>query len=110
MAKARFTSMAIENPPFPQTGTVIGCSILIGTQPARYKGTDGMHLPILVDRQSFDDAAALIETFGEQACIEAALRADQSRERGNHIHFCHWRQIERMVVLLQVDQAMGTVH
>lgn len=69
-----------------------------------------MHLPILVDRRSYDDAAALIETFGQDAGVEAALRADASRERGNHIHFCHWRQIERMLVLLSVEQTMGTVH
>jgi len=69
-----------------------------------------MHLPILVDRRSYDDAAALIDAFGEHAGVEAALRADQSRERGNHIHFCHWRQIERMLVLLTLDQTMGTVH
>jgi len=69
-----------------------------------------MQLPILVDRRSYDDAAALIETFGEHAGIEAAMRADRSRERGNHIHFCHWRQIERMLVLLCVDQVMGTIH
>ena len=69
-----------------------------------------MHLPSLVDRRSYDDAAALIEAFGDHAGVEAAMRADQSRERGNHIHFCHWRQIERMLVLLSVDQAMGTVH
>jgi hypothetical protein len=69
-----------------------------------------MHLPILVDRRSYDDAAALIETFGQGAGDEAAQRADRSRERGNHVHFCHWRQIERMVFLLSTDQAMGTIH
>ena len=69
-----------------------------------------MNLPMLANRQSYDDAAALIETYGDHAGIEAALRADKSREKGNHIHFCHWRQIERMVVLLSVDQAIGTIH
>jgi hypothetical protein len=69
-----------------------------------------MQLPILVDRRSYDDAAALLETFGEHAGVEAALRADRSRDRGNHIHFCHWRQIERMLMLLQGEQAMGTIH
>jgi hypothetical protein len=69
-----------------------------------------MQLPILMDRRSFEDAADLIRTFGENAGVEASLRADRSRERGNHIHFCHWRQIERMLVLLSVDQAIGTVH
>ncbi len=69
-----------------------------------------MHFPIVADRRSFDDAAALIETFGDQAGIEAAIRADQSRELGNYIHFCRWRQIERMVVLLSAGQAIGTIH
>ncbi|HZV19355.1 MAG TPA: hypothetical protein VFF84_11765 [Sphingobium sp.] len=69
-----------------------------------------MHLPILVDRRSYDDAAALIEIFGDDAGVEAALRADRSRERGNHIHFCHWRQIERMVFLLSLNQTVGTTH
>lgn len=69
-----------------------------------------MHIPILADRRSYEDAAALIEAFGRHAGLEAALRADQSRELGNHIHFCHWRQIERMLILLTADQAMGTVH
>lgn len=69
-----------------------------------------MHLPILADRRSYDDAAALIKTFGEMAGQEAAIRADRSRDLGNHIHFCRWRQIERMIVLLSMPGAVGTVH
>lgn len=69
-----------------------------------------MYLPILPDRKSYDDAASLIETFGEEAGVEAATRADASRDLGNHIRFCHWRQIERMIMLLTVDKALGTVH
>ncbi|MCE7796095.1 hypothetical protein LWE61_05905 [Sphingobium sufflavum] len=69
-----------------------------------------MHLPILPDRKSYEDARALIELFGEEAGTEAANRADASRDVGNHIHFCHWRQIERMILLLGVDRALGTVH
>jgi hypothetical protein len=69
-----------------------------------------MVLPMLADRRSYEDAATLIELYGDHAGLEAALRADRSRECGNHIHFCHWRQIERMVVLLSVDQTIGTVH
>jgi hypothetical protein len=65
---------------------------------------------MLADRRSYEDAATLIELYGDHAGLEAALRADRSRENGNHIHFCHWRQIERMVVLLSVDQTIGTVH
>ncbi|MBU0557603.1 MAG: hypothetical protein KKD64_05355 [Alphaproteobacteria bacterium] len=69
-----------------------------------------MHLPILVNRRSYDDATALIEAFGEHAGVEAALRADRSRDVGNHVRFCHWRQVERMLFLLQVEHSVGTVH
>lgn len=69
-----------------------------------------MHLPILPDRKSYEDARTLIELFGDEAGVEAANRADASRDVGNHIHFCHWRQIERMIVLLSVDRAFGTIH
>ena len=69
-----------------------------------------MQLPMLHDRQSYDDAARLIEAFGEDAGTEAATRADASRDLGNHIRFCHWRQVERMILLLTVDRALGTVH
>ncbi len=69
-----------------------------------------MYVPILSDRKAYDDAAALISAFGDEAGIEAATRADASRDLGNHIRFCHWRQIERMIVLLSVNRAFGTVH
>lgn len=48
--------------------------------------------------------------FGDNAGYEAAARADHSRDLGNHIRFCHWRQIERMIVLLSIDRPIGTVH
>lgn len=69
-----------------------------------------MQLPYLSNRQSYDDAAELMTMFGDNAGYEAAARADRSRDLGNHIHFCHWRQIERLIVLLSYDQALGTVH
>ncbi|WP_294239698.1 hypothetical protein [uncultured Sphingomonas sp.] len=55
-------------------------------------------------------AAELIEMFGESAGGEAAARAGRSRDLGNHIHFCRWRQIERLIDLLSREQAFGTVH
>lgn len=69
-----------------------------------------MHIPYLSDRKSFDDAAELIEIFGPNAGCEAASRADRSRDLGNHIHFCRWRQIERLILLMSIDQSIGTVH
>lgn len=69
-----------------------------------------MHLPILPNRKSYEDARLLIDLFGDAAGIEAANRADASRDRGNHIHFCHWRQIERMIGLLTTRAVLGTIH
>ncbi len=69
-----------------------------------------MQVPYLASRKSFDDAAELISSFGDNAGYEAAARADRSRDLGNHIHFCHWRQIERLIVLLSIDQSIGTIH
>lgn len=69
-----------------------------------------MQLPYISGRDSFDDAAELIMLFGEHAGEEAAARADKYLDLGNHIRFCHWRQIERLILLLSYDQPLGTVH
>ncbi|KTT69686.1 hypothetical protein [Sphingomonas sanguinis] len=55
-------------------------------------------------------ASAMIERFGGSAGDEAAIRAGRSRDIGNHIHFCRWRQIERLIDLLQLEEVFGTVH
>ncbi|HEX7782320.1 MAG TPA: hypothetical protein VF509_05905 [Sphingobium sp.] len=69
-----------------------------------------MQLPFLSDRKSYDDAADLMSRFGDDAGYEAAALADKSRDLGNHIRFCHWRQIERMIIVLSIRQAIGTIH
>ncbi|AOF97938.1 hypothetical protein [Sphingobium sp. RAC03] len=69
-----------------------------------------MQLPYLSDRKSYDDATELMTIFGADAGYEAAARADRSLDLGNHIHFCHWRQIERLIILLADDQPVGTIH
>ena len=69
-----------------------------------------MQLPYLSDRKSYEDAAELMAIFGDNAGYEAAARADRSRDLGNHIHFCRWRQIERLIVLMSQGRAVGTVH
>jgi hypothetical protein len=66
--------------------------------------------PYIADARAAADAADLIAVFGAAAATEAAARADRSRDLGNHIHFCRWRQIERLIVILAADQATGTVH
>jgi len=69
-----------------------------------------LYTPILIDRAAYNDAVHLIDHFGDNAGIEAADRADASRDKGNHIHFCHWRQIERLILVLSISQSLGTVH
>ena len=67
-------------------------------------------MPFLVDPAEFHDAAELIRTHGDAAGKEAAARADRSRDLGNHIHFCRWRQIERLIALLASGRPTGTIH
>lgn len=71
---------------------------------------DPSPVPYLADRTHVLDAAELIARFGDDAGFEAAARADRYRDLGNHINFCRWRQIERLVVLMSVNRAVGTVH
>ncbi|PZU57105.1 MAG: hypothetical protein DI547_14650 [Sphingobium sp.] len=67
-------------------------------------------MPFLSDRKSYDDATDLIARFGDDAGYEAAALADRSRDVGNYLRFCHWRQIERMIVLLSIEHVVGTLH
>ena len=69
-----------------------------------------MNLPLYVNARDVQDAQALIARFGESAGLEAAERAEASRNVGNHIHFCRWRQIERLVTVLNIEAIAGTVH
>ena len=71
-----------------------------------------MHLPapFLTDRAAVDDAHALSLVQGEEAGVAAAARAEQYRVLGNHVHFARWRQIERLITYLAVEDILDTVH
>lgn len=69
-----------------------------------------MDTPFINGRASLADAALLLETYGDDAGFEAAARAEASREKGNVLRFCHWRQIERVVVTLSDREVRGTIH
>ena len=67
-----------------------------------------VHLP---DATAAAEAAELIARFGDHAAFEAAARANHSRGLGNVVHFCRWRQIERMINLLSTaDTGDATLH
>ena len=67
-------------------------------------------MPYIADVRAITDATDLIAAFGNGAGNEAAIRADRSRDIGNHVHFCRWRQIERLIVVMTAPCAIGTVH
>ena len=66
-----------------------------------------VHLP---DAAAANEAADLIDQFGGFAADEAAARADRSRNLGNVIHYCRWRQIQRLIEMLAVEAGEATVH
>lgn len=69
-----------------------------------------MDAPFIPDRHALADASDLIERFGEAAELEAAVRASSSRDAGNVLRFCHWRQIERVIAALNCDHVNGAIH
>ncbi|HUG45312.1 MAG TPA: hypothetical protein VMK31_02215 [Sphingomicrobium sp.] len=69
-----------------------------------------MTSPFISGRPALADASELIERFGDRAGLEAAVRAEQSRDAGNLVKFCHWRQIERVIVTLTAEEVRGTIH
>lgn len=68
-----------------------------------------MTLPVS-DRVTVEAATGLMASFGERAGREAAERADSSRDKGNVILFCRWRQVERLIILLSTNHVQGSIH
>jgi hypothetical protein len=69
-----------------------------------------MDQPFIHGRVALADAHDLIERYGDDAGFEAAARADRSRDDGNVMRFCHWRQIERVIATLSSDEVRGSIH
>jgi hypothetical protein len=69
-----------------------------------------MRTPFINGRLALADASDLMERYGDHAGLEAAARAEHSRDLGNVARFCHWRQIERVIATLSSGEALDTVH
>jgi hypothetical protein len=69
-----------------------------------------MEAPFISGRLALADASELMQRFGDDAGFEAASRAERSRDDGNVVRFCHWRQIERVIATLSSEEVRGTVH
>lgn len=67
-------------------------------------------LPYLTDAGEVALASNLMRDHGDSAADEAAAMANRSRDLGNLVHFCRWRQVERLIHLLGDDRVAGTVH
>lgn len=66
-----------------------------------------VHIP---DAAAAHEAAELIDRFGEFAADEAAARATKSRDLGNVIHYCRWRQIQRLIEVMHGNGFESTLH
>lgn len=64
----------------------------------------------IADTNVYVTATSLIADHGEYACVEAAARADASQRIGNVVEFSHWRQVERAVQILQLEDIIGDLH
>ena len=69
-----------------------------------------MQIPFIAGRRALDDAHRLMVAHGDDAGFEAAILAERSRDDGNVVRFCHWRQIERVIAVLASDEVQGTIH
>ena len=64
----------------------------------------------IAGRSAVTDALSLVDEYGVDAPLAAAMRAVQSRDAGNVLKFCHWRQIERLSAMLTGDTIEGSLH
>ena len=66
--------------------------------------------PYVADREAALEAVRLVDNLGVGAGAAAARHANRSRDLGNVVHFCRWRQIERLVEVIAETQGTATRH
>ncbi|MGW8191765.1 hypothetical protein [Sphingomonas hankookensis] len=66
--------------------------------------------PYIADLSDVGIAQQLMAEYGPVAAEEATARAGQARDRDNVVQFCRWRQVARLVTLLEQPGAWGTIH
>lgn len=69
-----------------------------------------MLLPYLAATRPHVDAADLVAAYGRGAGGEAKVRAERSRRLGNYLHFCRWREVERLIAAMGAGPDGATVH
>ena len=68
------------------------------------------HFVNVAGESLFFEAAGLLARHGTSAADEADRLAARSRNDGNLIRFCRWRDVRRMIALLAAGESAGTVH
>lgn len=81
---------------------------MLGVAPMMPLHAPGDPAPFIADRALAEEALALIESHGPAAGLAAAERARASRDAGNIVNFCRFRQLERLIAAL--DEAPQQRH
>ncbi|WP_156353069.1 MULTISPECIES: hypothetical protein [unclassified Sphingomonas] len=66
--------------------------------------------PYIADPSDLAATQELMAEYGPVAAEEATARANRARDRDNVVQFCRWRQVARLVTLLEQPGAWGTIH
>lgn len=69
-----------------------------------------LHPPVIADRDSFEAAAELLAAHSGGALAEARRLAERSRDVGNVLRFCRWRQAGRLIEVLASGEVSGPLH
>ena len=64
---------------------------------------------MITDREIWQAAGAMVKRYGDDAATEAAMRADELGDRGDHAGMMVWKRImEACVELLLKEPGPGT--
>ncbi len=69
-----------------------------------------MKEPVVAGRVAGELATEMVALFGDTAAAEASRRAHHSRNLGNALGYCTWRQAERLIEQLTAMSSQFTVH
>ncbi|MEO1044267.1 MAG: hypothetical protein AAFX04_02375 [Pseudomonadota bacterium] len=73
-------------------------------------GRASQHAAITTSRKAFEEALNMVEVLADAAGDQAEDNARRARDLGNHIHFCHWREVRRIIATLGARTISGTVN
>lgn len=66
--------------------------------------------PYVPDRAAALDALRLLADYGDGAGAAATREANRSRDLGNLVNFCRWRQVARLIAAMDAANGEQTRH